>query len=130
MPVWYTPAFLPSMESTKGSGAPCFIEARTSDNLAMSEAVHVDAVDRSNDVPGVDRDQICRRFERRDRALFRHVLHLDPSAQIAAACPEASKPSTALSHEHDVGTHWNVQRGCGASHARTLGYYGWRNCRG
>ena len=31
----------------------------------------------------------------------------------------AKKPSTALSHEHEVGVKWKVQRGCFSSHART-----------
>lgn len=31
------------------------------------------------------------------------------------------KPSMALSHEQDVGTKWNVQRGSLASQARTFG---------
>src|SRR5262245_5421280 len=33
----------------------------------------------------------------------------------------AKKPSTALSHEHEVGVKWKVQRGWRASQARTLG---------
>ena len=33
----------------------------------------------------------------------------------------AKKPSTALSHEHDVGVKWNVKRSCRLSHRRTLG---------
>ena len=33
----------------------------------------------------------------------------------------AKKPSTAFSHEAEVGVKWKVQRGCRASHARTLG---------
>src|SRR3954453_6866439 len=33
----------------------------------------------------------------------------------------AKKPSTAFSQEHEVGVKWKVQRGGGASHARTLG---------
>ena len=31
------------------------------------------------------------------------------------------KPSTALTHEAEVGVKWNVQRGRSASHLRTLG---------
>ena len=31
------------------------------------------------------------------------------------------KPSTALSHEHEVGVKWNVYRGWSASQAITLG---------
>jgi hypothetical protein len=31
----------------------------------------------------------------------------------------AKKPSIALSHEHEVGVKWNVQRGCAASHLRS-----------
>ena len=33
----------------------------------------------------------------------------------------AKRPSTALSHEAEVGVKWKVQRGCRASHARTFG---------
>src|SRR5580698_10275367 len=33
----------------------------------------------------------------------------------------AKKPSTALSHDADVGVKWKVQRGYRLSHARTLG---------
>ena len=33
----------------------------------------------------------------------------------------AKKPSTALSQEAEVGVKWKVQRGCCASHLRTLG---------
>ena len=33
----------------------------------------------------------------------------------------AKKPSTALSQDAEVGVKWNVQRGCRASHWRTLG---------
>src|SRR5215204_4029921 len=33
----------------------------------------------------------------------------------------AEKPSTALSHDADVGVKWKVQRGCRASHLRTFG---------
>src|SRR3977135_4464311 len=33
----------------------------------------------------------------------------------------AKKPSTALSHEHEVGVKWNVKRSCRLSHRRTLG---------
>ena len=32
----------------------------------------------------------------------------------------AKKPSTAFSHDADVGVKWNVQRGCRSSQARTL----------
>src|SRR5665647_815575 len=32
----------------------------------------------------------------------------------------AKKPSTALSHEHDVGVKWKVKRGLRSSQARTL----------
>ena len=34
----------------------------------------------------------------------------------------AKKPSTALSHEHEVGVKWKVQRGWRASQARTLSF--------
>src|SRR5438552_13664890 len=33
----------------------------------------------------------------------------------------AKKPSTALSHDAEVGVKWKVQRGCCASHLRTFG---------
>ena len=33
----------------------------------------------------------------------------------------AKKPSTALSHEHEVGVKWNTQRSCRSSHLRTFG---------
>jgi hypothetical protein len=33
----------------------------------------------------------------------------------------AKKPSMALSHDAEVGVKWKVQRGCCASHLRTLG---------
>ena len=33
----------------------------------------------------------------------------------------AKKPSTALSHDAEVGVKWNVQRGWRASHRRTVG---------
>ena len=33
----------------------------------------------------------------------------------------AKNPSTALSHEQDVGTKWKVHRGCLSSHALTFG---------
>src|ERR1700726_1820328 len=33
----------------------------------------------------------------------------------------AKKPSTALSHEHDVGVKWNVKRSCRLSHRRNIG---------
>jgi len=32
----------------------------------------------------------------------------------------AKKPSTALSHEHDVGVKWKVKRWCRSSHWRTF----------
>ena len=33
----------------------------------------------------------------------------------------AKKPSTAFSHEHEVGVKWKTQRGWRASHLRTFG---------
>ena len=33
----------------------------------------------------------------------------------------AKNPSTALSHDAEVGVKWNVQRGCRVSHLRTCG---------
>ena len=52
-------------------------------------------------------------------------LQLDQRAEHAALEPPpvslAKRPSTALSHEAEVGVKWKVQRGCRASHARTLG---------
>ena len=35
----------------------------------------------------------------------------------------AKKPSTALSQDAEVGVKWNVQRGCRASHLRTLAMF-------
>ena len=34
----------------------------------------------------------------------------------------AKKPSTALSHEQEVGVKWKVKRGCRSSHCRTFGH--------
>ncbi len=38
-----------------------------------------------------------------------------------STCQFSKKPSTAFSHEHDVGTKWKIHRGCLASQAWTFG---------
>jgi len=51
-------------------------------------------------------------------------LKVENGVEYAALQPSfeslAKKPSTALSHEQDVGVKWKVKRGWRSSHARTL----------
>jgi hypothetical protein len=59
---------------------------------------------------------------------FDGVLEFDPRVEDAALeqrLPSlAKKPSTALSHEAEVGVKWKVKRGCRSSQARTFGLVG------
>ncbi len=59
---------------------------------------------------------------------FDRRLQVDDAGEGASPQPTTvsaeKKPSTALSHEAEVGVKWNVQRGCRASQARTFGFFG------
>ena len=54
-------------------------------------------------------------------ASSRSVTDLKVPRRIFRRVIVEKNPSTALSHEADVGVKWNVHRGWSASHARTLG---------